>query len=85
MSDLKYADFAVGPCIQCGEESNGSNYWIGMPQQAWDVIKKVIEPMYPVSPHSGVRLVTAGRWFFLGLDKPLCGPECALKHGEDDG
>lgn len=85
MHDLTFAETAVGPCIQCGKESAGSNYWIGMSQQAWDIIRPLIEHMYPVSPHSGERLVTFGRWFFVGLEKPFCGSKCSLEYNKERG
>ena len=81
--DLTYYETAVGPCIQCGKESEGSNYWLCMKPAMWDVVREVIEPLYPVSPYSGVRLVTAGRWFFPGMDKPFCGPQCGLDYKEE--
>ena len=69
----------------CGEESYGSNYWLPMSQQVWDVIKKVIEPLYDQCPFGcGERHVTYGRFFFQGLEQPFCSPECGLKYRETE-
>ena len=77
--DLEYAEVASGPCIVCGEESQGSLYWVPMLAAHWEVISPYVEEMTPVSPHSNVKLVM-NMLFWSQLCKPLCGPECVQKH-----
>ena len=83
--DLQYHDTAVGPCIQCGEESEGSVYWLGMTDEMWDILRPSIEARTVVSPYSGVKLVF-NNLFWPGLCEPFCGAVCVTKYEEkNDG
>ncbi|MEE8372809.1 MAG: hypothetical protein V3R87_03625 [Dehalococcoidia bacterium] len=73
--ELELYEVASGPCIVCGEDSQGSAYWLPMTAAQWDVLKPYVEAMTPVSPHSGVKLVF-NTMFIPRLCKPFCGPEC---------
>ncbi len=78
---MEVLEEANGPCVICGKESEGSKYWLPLPQAQWEVMRPLIEAQTPISPYSGVKLVM-NMYFFPGLSKPLCGPECSLKHYE---
>ena len=73
--DLTVDEVASGPCIVCGEESQGSVYWLPLLDSQWDVLRPFIEEQTPVSPHSGVKLVM-NMFFFPRISRPFCGPEC---------
>lgn len=81
MSDLAVTPYAVGACIVCGSDSAGSSYWVGMSQEVWDIIRSSCDHLFQVSKWSGK--MEAKTFFVVGLDKPLCGPECSLKHGRN--
>ena len=77
--DLECDEVASGPCIVCGEESQGSAYWLPMSAAQWAVIHPFVEEMTLVSPHSGVKLVM-NNLFWPQLCKPFCGAECVQEH-----
>jgi len=79
--DLEFDEVASGPCIVCGEESQGSVYWLPMVVAQWEVIRSYVEDMTPVSPYSGVKLVL-NTLCWPQLCQPFCGPECSLKNSE---
>lgn len=72
-------EVASGSCIVCGEESEGSVYWLPLPPEQWDIMRPYIEEMTHVSPHSGVKLVM-NMFFFTGLSRPFCGPDCIQEY-----
>jgi len=80
--DLEFDEVASGPCIVCGDESEGSVYWLSMSAAHWKVIRPHVEEMTPVSPYSGVKLIL-NTLFWPQLCKPFCGPQCSLKHKEE--
>ena len=77
--DLEFDEVASGPRIVCGEESQGSVYWLPMTAAQWGVIKPYAEAMTPVSPHSGVKLIM-NMLFWPQLCKPFCSPKCVQEH-----
>ncbi len=77
--DLECDEVASGPCIVCGEESQGSAYWLPMSVAQWKVVRPFVKELTPVSPHSGVKLVF-NMSFWPQLCKPFCGPECVQEH-----
>lgn len=79
--ELEYYEDAVGDCVACGTDAAGSCYWIGMTEKQWATLRPYVEHLYPVSEWSGVRLVF-NNLFVPPLTRPLCGPECAVKHKE---
>ena len=80
---LRWHITAHGPCIQCGKESEGSFYLLPMDDEVWAILRPSVEDMTPVSPWSGVKLVT-NTLFWEGICKPLCGAACATKHKEEN-
>lgn len=77
--DLGFDEVASGPCIICGEESQGSVYWLPMTKAQWEVMKPYAENMTPTSPHSGVKLVM-NMLFWPQLCKPFCGSKCVQEY-----
>lgn len=77
--DLDYDEEASGPCIVCGEESEGSVYWLPMTAAQWAVIEPYAAAMTPVSPFSHVKLVM-NTLFWPQLCKPFCSPKCVQEH-----
>ncbi len=79
MTSLQIHETAVGPCIVCGVDSQGSNYWVGMDDDQWKVIRPHVKHLF--KPNMVQKIL-----FIPPLDKPLCGPQCALKNREkNDG
>lgn len=75
MAELKlHRDGSVGPCIACGKESEGSQYWVAMSHEVWLKLVPHIEHMFPVG-----RLLK-GTFFIPPYDKPLCSANCALSY-----
>ncbi len=77
--DLECDEIASGPCIVCGEESQGSAYWLPMSSAQWGVIRPFVEEVTPISPHSKVKLVM-NMMFWPSLCKPFCGPQCVQEY-----
>jgi len=77
--ELEFDEVASGPCIVCGEESQGSAYWLAMTAAQWEVMRPSVEAMTPVSVHSGVKLVL-NMLFWPQLCKPFCGTRCVQEH-----
>lgn len=77
---------AVGPCIVCGKESKGSNYWIGMSNSNWQKLRshfgKFVDLAGPKLPAKDRAMINIA--FVPNLCKPLCGAECATKHEENN-
>lgn len=76
--NLEYDENASGPCIVCGEESQGSAYWLPMTAAQWEVIKPYVEAITPESPWSGKLVMNL--LFWPQLCKPFCGPKCVQEH-----
>ena len=72
---MDFYEHAVGPCIICGKESEGSLYWLPMSDAQWAVIRPVVTPLF--QPHMVQNVL-----FFPGLCRPFCGPKCVSKHYE---
>jgi len=70
---------AVGECIVCGEDAEGSLYWLGMTDAQWKTIRPFIEEVTPVSQWSGVKLV-GNVYFVTDYCKPFCGPQCVQEY-----
>ena len=77
--DLEFDEVASGPCIVCGEDSQGSVYWLPMSAAQWSIVRPYVEETTPVSPHSGTKLVM-NMLFWPQLNKPFCGSQCVRKH-----
>jgi hypothetical protein len=85
---MKLESTAVGPCIICGKESKGSNYWVGMSMSNWQKLRphfgKLVELWGPKMPARDRAMINIA--FVPNLCKPLCGAECSLKLKEiNDG
>jgi len=79
---------AKGPCIQCGQESEGSVYWLAMSDDNW----KALAPFVGAgsSLYGGEDLRPEERamntYFVEGICEPFCDPKCSLEfhHGNQD-
>ena len=69
MAELQVCESAVGPCVVCGSDSEGSPYWIGMPQTTWLKLRPYVEHLF--KPDMVMKTL-----FIPPYDKPLCGTEC---------
>lgn len=73
MAELSVYENATGPCAICGEESEGSPYWIGMPQSVWLKIRPYVSHLF--KPNRVMKIL-----FIPPHDKPLCGTTCVEKY-----
>lgn len=69
---------AVGPCVVCGEDSEGSQYWVAMSHETWLKLVPYIEHRYAPG------MVLKGTYFIAPYDKPLCSSRCALQRKGHD-
>ncbi len=71
MASLNIHETSVGPCVVCDSDSEGSTYWIGMPQTTWLKIRPYIEHLF--KPNMVQKTL-----FIPPYDKPLCGSKCSM-------
>jgi len=75
--ELELYEEAVGDCVVCGDDATGSLYWVGMTAPQWSIVRPLVTHMFMPDMIQNVLFVPQ-------LCKPLCGPECSLKHKESE-
>ena len=73
--ELELYEEAVGSCTVCGSDASGSRYWLGMTEAQWNVIRTLVIHLFEPNTIQNVLFVPQ-------LCKPLCSPDCSLKHKE---
>lgn len=76
MTALEYREDAIGPCTVCGEESEGSFYWVGLTQKQRDILTPHVAHYF--LPH-----LVQNPFFWPGIQKPFCGAICSSKYFEE--
>ncbi len=75
VAEINIYEKSTGPCAVCGEESEGSPYWIGMSQKVWLKLKPYLTHLF--NEHMVMKTL-----FIPPYDKPLCGSACAGEYHE---
>lgn len=70
---------AVGPCIVCGADSGGSNYWVAMTDEQWEIVKPLVAHLFEDEDH-----IQKSALFIPPLDHPLCNFLCSTKWYEEN-
>ena len=73
MNELSIHEKAVGPCVVCGANSEGSLYWVGMNEKQWAIVRPYIVHLF--APDMIQKTL-----FIAPLDKPLCGVKCSKEY-----
>lgn len=86
--EIQLLESAEGPCVNCGVESKGSPYWLGMTLENWLVLRPFVGQLnvnewsfkekYPPEDRA------MNLFFVPGVCKPLCSAQCATEISNGD-
>lgn len=74
---MEVYEAAIGNCVVCGTNVEGSLYWTPLPAEIWEIVRPHLAPMFPKDMVQNVL-------FIKPHSKPFCGPVCATKYHQEN-